>query len=644
VSKWAGSADRSIWARIGLSFVALLAATSVVPYLFPPPADVVGLSTGDGFNNSLAFVCYIALLALAAFVVARALPLRMPGRTLELGESWSRVSWPLCVAIIAIHVLLFAGLYLYKGRFLSSEGLYFQVLLHRMTLGEIPYVDFMYYYGPGMLWPAYWLTRIIGDLEAAYAIVYVITYGVGLVLLYLLIATFVDSRRAAALWFVFLSIGLFNPMEGVNFTFVRYLLPATTLLLLARCLESGGRLRLALASVVFAFTTLYGLELGILAILGALVLIAASSLPAAVDRLLGLARLLLPGPVERPGVPDASGPAAAAQPAAIVLQRGAAVLAVGMALAVAVLWAIDSSGGAMRVYPQGVVVRLEGEYNQPIYPTLPFIVFAAIGVLATAGWLRTVVNDSHSRKAVPFLAAYLLIALLGERPSIALSDPQHITFWSLPVLVLALFVLSRYRFGTPAHRVLAIAVLVGFMVPVQIYQLSQFVLPILRPAAAAATPSINGPLAGIGAARSSVEGTLTEMVRRGGTDRPYVMYGLDYYSAPIYHRLGLRYPSYETLLTDVTTPAIEQRFTREVRGSNAFVIIARSQLDASASIVHIEPLLNAIARLTGSGMPGSDLIAAVARRNAGVMTPFLEVLRTEYKPVYEANGYVLLSR
>ena len=623
-------------ALLGASFIVLLLATWLVPYRFPPANVVTGASFAMGYDNGIAYVCFVLALVACAIFAARCLPPLRSAGPLDVEQGHSRISRRLLALVALGHAVLFTALFLPKGRFTFSEGIYFQELLHRMTQGELPFSQFSYYYGPSMLYPAYWLIGIMGSLERAYAVAYVLTYLAGLVMLYVILAALLPSRRWAGLWFVFLSVGLFNPLEGLNFTFTRYLLPLFTMLIFARLLRLGGAGRFLAAGALVAFTVLYSLELGVLLAVGVAAMLAAALLPNVVAAFGRRAGALLPV-ASRPA--PVAPPAIARPVGARGVAGGMAAFALGTVVAGVALIAIDPAGNALRGYPYSVLVRLTGEHNVPLYPHLPFVVLAAITVLAAAGWLFLVGREPRADRLSPWLLAYLPVAILAERASIALSDPPHIALFGLPAILLGLHVASRMPAAGRALGVTAAALFFGVMIPLQLVHLSQFVA-FFRPAADTAAAAAPAPAA----ASASMEATLTAIVARGGTERPYYMYALDYYSVSLYHRLGLRYPAFETDLNTVTTPRTVQGLVDDLKSSNALVIIARSELDPPRAAAGVNRVSDALSTVIGFALPGSSLGEFIARSEAGIRAPLMETLRRDYKTVYELNGLVLLSR
>lgn len=602
-------------------FFALVLGTSWVPYLFPPQDLIEGVSFDVGFNNSVAFYWYLATLAAAAIILAFALPKRVG----ELFASPGATRWSPLARIAALvvcgHALLFSLLYAYKGRFVFSEGLFFQSLLHRMTMGEVPYVDFTYYYGPAMIYPAYWLTGVL-PLEAAYAIWFVATYLLGLVILAVVLARLLGPRPATP-WFALLAIGLFNPLTGVNFTLTRYLLPTLVFLIVFPSLRHAGVGRLLIGAAVLAIALLYSPDAAVLSLLAVATPVALAVASRALERI-----------VPSHPVPALRGGSSAA------VARASGMLVLGTAAAVAAFLLIDAQGRALSAYPAGATERLAGAHNLPIYPNLPFVALAALSVFGVASTLRllTLQASDLSRMAV----AYLPLAIASQRPSFGTSDPQHIVFFGLPTLLLSLVVSRWSPAGRAVRMAIALVATLAFVIPQQLYYVSQ-ILPslarVLPSAAVGVTTSAPG-----GATTAAIESTLIHLVEELGRDRPYLMHRLTYYSIPVYHRLGLRYAGPDTDADSVTTREQVSRLISDLREKNAYVLIQRTELEERQRPFTPSPFWNALALVTGAPMPGSDLVGRMATSNARLLLPFYEFLETEYRPVRELNGIVALER
>jgi len=319
--------------------------------------------------------------------------------------------------------------------------------------------------------------------------------------------------------------------------------------------------------------------------------------------------------------------------------RGASLLVVAGLVGAAAFFAIDPTFRALAAYPDAASSDLAGAHNSPVYPHLPFITVAAGTIFAVAGVFRLLAGAAHAPAHLT-LGAFLGLAVVAQRPSFSVSDPQHYLFFGLATFLLCLHLATKLPSSGRLTTAVVAALLIGLALPHQAYQASQL-LPFFRGGQAAGGA---GTAAATGVARSAdVEATLTEIARRVGTDRAYLMYGLAYYSVPVHHRLGLRYASYDTDLNSVTTTEVVDRIVEELRERDGVVVIERSRLDTGATTFRPDPLGNAIAWLTSAPMPGSDIQAVVFENDALIQAALIDFLRTECRPILELDGYLALE-
>ena len=591
----------------------LLAGTCVLPYYFPPRDFVVGASYEVGFNNNVSFLAYLLFVPLLVFVLARLLPAPTEGPPTRPWWKVSRGSHVVAAAVIFAHALLFAGLYAYKGRFVFGEGLYFQSLLYRMTRGELPYIDFSFYYGPLMLYPAYWLTRLLG-LDAGYGIWFVTTYVVGLLFLYVVVGFCARDARATAGWFTFLALGLFNPLTGLNVTFTRYLFPSVVFLAAAIFLRTGGWKYGLAATAILAAALLYSFE------------IAALSL--GVTCLLGLALL-------------ASSQVLTTMPAARqVVLRGTTLLIAAAGIFVAAFLVIDPSGRSLIEYPGIALSYSGGAHNLPIYPHLPFLALTAVTVLALAALARMTLGHG-GRVLIPVVVAYAALVIASERAEFASAEPSHFAYYGLPAFLVGLF--ATTRFGRPrlAQGALAAVLLVGIMLPMQYYYVTEF-LPFFAQrlhfsVASAASPSEGRPPV---PGTPSLDQQLREVVRTIGIDHPYLMYEMEYSSLPVYRDMGLRYPIYFTMLINARDHDGVRRAIGEIRERRAIVVVRKRDLIGLEPPRRSTGAWRVLDALSGAHTNGSELNALLLKSRMRLNEPFLTFVQTEYRPLYDQGGLV----
>ena len=599
---------------------ALIYGTWILPYRFPPRQFVIGASYEVGFNNAVSFLVYLIGVPLLALVVSRLVSV---SATVTNGRvSDERFADRVAALVILAHVLLFGVLYAYKGRFVFAEGLYFQSLLYRMSTGEIPYRDFSFYYGPLMLYPAYWLSMAAG-LDLAYGIWFIVTYTIGLIFLYVVLRVIVRDGRARAFWFALLALGLFNPLTGLNETFTRYLFPSIVFLTAADFLFRGGRARAMTSSLLLAAAIAYSFEVAALSIAAILVLWFAFAFGPALLRFVRATR----GDSKM-------------EPLVVLSMRAGALFGIGTVVGAAFFLLVDPSGQGLRTYPAIAQSYSGGAHNVPIYPHLPFIALASISVVALAVLLQVALRGADEGDEVVTLgaASYAVLALIAQRAAFGAAEPSHFAFFGLPMFCLALF-LSNYVPDPVASRGRLAAVLVaGIMLPLQYYHAMEFV-PFfahrLHVGAVAAPDSTE-------AAESSenLEQNLRAVVRTVGPQHPYLMYEMEYSSLPVYRDFGLRYATYYTMLITARDSAGVSEVVEDIKRKRAVVVARKRDLRGLQPPRRSTGLVRLLDLLSGAHTAGSDLNAVLMKSRSRLTEPFLEFIRTEYVPVYDHNGLI----
>ena len=121
------------------------------------------------------------------------------------------------------------------------------------------------------------------------------------------------------------------------------------------------------------------------------------------------------------------------------------------------------------------------------------------------------------------------------------------------------------------------------------------------------------------------------------------MYELDYYSFPVYRKLGLRYPMYYTMLIDARTPQGIARVVDEVRAAGAIVVARTADLAGQPTPLRSGPVRGVMDLVSGAHTAGSRLTAILLSNRARLTAPFLDFVRKEYRPLYEQDGIVALG-
>lgn len=583
--------------------LALAAAIFVVPYALPPDASVKSASAIAGFNNSLAYALYVPVLAVAAWVLTQALALKDELVVLQVG-AWS---WPpATVWLIGLaHAAGFFLLYAFKGRFVFAEGLYFQHVAFRVAAGEAPYTSVSFLYGPAAIYPIAWLARFM-PLTAAYALYYVVIYLVGLYTLYVALRWLLPGHRDAGVPFILLSIGFFNPLTGLNYTFVRHLLPTMSVLTAWRYARSGGGRNLLVGGVTLWLATMYSADVGLVSVAGVVVL--------------GAFRY---GPdlLARSGLTSAPGTRSLTAPTPLGF-LALPVLALSPIVAVFALIPprIISVG-----YYLDVLRRFSaGGSNTPVEVSVPMLVLVGLTLIAAAGVVGSLRSRGLEGDGAAF-AALLVMLVMMERAAFGKPDVVHIAFAGLPVLILCLGVAPHVG-GGPRARVWLLLAFTGLVIPLQYFHASLFV-PFMTARLSLGQPSdgtVSSPTV-----REQLERLVTDL----GPDRPYYMHNLMYYSFPVYARFGLRHAGYFTTPEEAFTDGDIQSQLRDLVTRGAAVIVSRKDLDAPSLELasRRSPVKAAINALAAAPLPGSRVHREATAALRDLWRPFLDYVERCYE-------------
>ena len=604
----------------------LLFGTCVLPYWFAPTEFAIGASFEVGFNNGISYAAYLVLVALLVLVVARLFPKPEHGLRQRSIEGLRLFNQWLFAGVTLFHVTLFAAIYAYKGRFVFGESLYFQQLLYRMTQGEVPYIDFSFYYGPMMLYPAFWLAGLFG-LNAGYAIWFVTNYVVGLWFLHIVLGICVTNKRHRALWFVFLAFGLFNPLTGVNVTMTRYLFPSLVFLTVTRYLRLGGWRHGFVAVLSLAAAITYSFEVAALSLLAALLIWLVHILKPQTCLALGsfLGRVVRE---QLPELPCEDGLTTYQN----VARRGVGLIIMAGAICAAFFLLVDPSGRALRDYPEIALSYSGGAHGVPIYPNLPFIALSTLTIVGLAGLVRVILRDSDQRDSL-LLLVYALVAVASQRAAFGPAEPSHFAYYGLPVFLITLFVVYRFSQRRRIFTSLVGVLLVGIMLPMQYYHFTEFLPFVARRLVPATHADISADLTVPSGA--TLEQGLREVVSVLGADRSYLMYGMSYNSLPVYRDLGLRYPTYFTMLTNARNEQGIRRAIDEVRDQKTIVIMRKQDLHGFERPLPPGEFWRALNILSGAHTRGSDLAGLLLKSKNRLMAPFLDFVQAEYVPVYD---------
>lgn len=619
-----------------LAAMALVAGVFAVPYVIPASSPVVSASSLAGYNNSAAYLLYLVLVVMTGVLMApflKSIPIATPRVSQALRFAPTFLVW----VVLGGHLVLFAVLYAVKGYFVFGDGVYFQQVLARMTAGSTPYRDVNFLYGPAMLYPAFWLSRHVG-VTAAYGLYYVATYLTGLYLLYLCVQAVTDRIQDVNRFFLLLSLGLFNALIGLNYVFLRHLLPVASLFCAWRFLERPSGLRFALSVLLLFATVTYSPEMGVLA-MGSIVVLAVirtakPSVRALFNRVTGVGSggethgLVGPPRWER-DMADSQGPAT------VILQ---CTMICGLALLglLAVFYAIDPTSQALIGFMRPILSYAAGGGNSPIYPSLPMLSLMTVSVVVVALTLKAAQRRDFWPEA-EIVLALLALSVLIQRPAFGKPDVVHIAYSGLPIFLMALWFLSD-RWGNLLRcKWVGWALLVGVLVPMQVFNGFMF-KPVIERQLSAVGVAPEDPLPASGTKRA-IQDSLRRVVLHFGPERTYYLHILSYYSLPLVMEFRLKQVPYISTLEEAFTDEDMVGVIHEIRASDAVVVSRRGDLQRSGRPPQ-ETRASWLYQLTASPLPGSRSYSEVVRANERLREPLLVFLQASYEVVFEDGDLV----
>lgn len=572
-----------------------------------------------GFNNSLAYVLYLLGLAASGWALGRAIP--WTGNAAVFRPVSLSCPTPTVWLIGSAHALGFSLLYAYKGQFVFAEGLYFQHVAYRVASGETPYVGMSFLYGPAAVYPVALLARLM-PIGAAYALYYVVIYLVGLYALYVAVRWCLPAGWNLDVTFGLLAIGFFNPLTGLNYTFLRHLLPMLTILTAWSYVSSVGWGRFVVGTSTLWLATMYSPDVGVVSTIGVLLLAGFRY---------GLNLLARPKTVLSTPTGNFGGSASVG----FLLLPGLA-----LTMTLATFAAVPPAITSIRYYLDVLLRFSTGGSNTPAQVSLPMLALVGLTVVMVAAVIASLrPRGLHGDAALLVTLAATLIIM--QRAAFSKPDVLHIAFAALPVLIVCLAVVPGLR-GAPWTRALFFAALVMLVGPLQYYHASlflRFVRSSVSGAPRASEPSPSG---------TAVRADLQDLVVKIGLDRAYYMHNLTYYSLPVYARFDLRHALYFTTPEEAFTEQDVRSAIRELAVAGAAVIADENDLNGELSVsdrARDSKLKAAIDALVAAPLPGSAVYRATVTALHELWRPFMDYLGRCYEVRARAGNLVgLLPR
>ena len=589
------------------SFVLLATGIFVAPYLLPPNSVVRSASTIVGFNNALAYVLYLIGVSATAWILSRSVSWEGPCVALPASARSFRptaaVWW-----IGLVHAVGFLLLYSYKRQFVFADGLYFQHVALRVASGAIPYSTVGFMYGPATLYPVVFLSKFM-SITDAYALYYVVVYLSGLYALFAMLRWCVPQQDRVDGIFIALAVGFFNPITALNYTFVRHLLPALTVLSVWAYLVKPTWGRLLCGTGMLWISLMYSADIGLVAVGGVMVV-----------------SILTYGSRRR----AASGLAHEATPTPARSMRSILTLlwVPGLAFAMMLLaFAMIPPGMENLGHYLEVVSRFSaGGSNTPVEVSLPLLAMVALLLLAFTATIALLREQGLRGTTVPLVAVGVTCVMM-QRAAFGKPDVVHIAYAALPALIMC-FAATEGLWGWRKARTWLFVAVLSLALPLQYYHALLF-RPFLtsRLSARRHTTDVSA------VASQPIKAQLDELVQKMGSERTYYMHNLMYYSLPTYLRFQLKHALYFTIPEEIFSEADIDTVLHQLAQTQAAVIMLRSDYagkgpdDARVPAASLKTVLDA---LTASPLPGSKVYQATATALHDLWRPFVEYVRQHY--------------
>lgn len=371
---------------------------------------VPGESYAFGFNNK------VGILALGAAIFLGIVASYFGGRRVEgyqwLSESprffpsWIEAKAEYRILIAACLLwsawIVFWGGYLVDPAWCESRGFYYGIDL--LSLGRVPYRDFMFNYGPATLYLPYWLSSLSGgglSFEQAYPVILALFTSGGFVAIFMILRLLELSkaRRIVVLVLLLLSWGCFS--MGLQYAPLRFVIVPLSLILL------DAVVRHQVAGVFWSFTKASASS--VLAVLASF----------AISPEMGIA-----------------GGVAVAAYGFILLLRGAWSIWVGIACT---LGALVATAVVLRVFPDyllSVFAFASGGSNFPIYPNLHNLTLVGLSLFIIPALIAPVLSNPSEKRA-PLAAALGVAGGMILPAAFGRSDPGHVYYNGLtPIIIM----------------------------------------------------------------------------------------------------------------------------------------------------------------------------------------------------------------
>jgi hypothetical protein len=209
----------------------------VLPFFFPPTHPTYGAAYTAGFNNGVATIATTLISVLTLYLTWRfdLFPRQFTSEYEAHIPMWLlAISIALCTAFTGG-----LGWMLCKAELGSADIRFFlESMDDVIRYHEHIYTDFSFNYGPLLLYYPVWIHRLLQplhfSLEGSYFVALAIAEALGQVLLYFTLESLPISKDVKLVTFLAFTVIAMCPVLGMNYTFIRFLVPFSTLLFATR--------------------------------------------------------------------------------------------------------------------------------------------------------------------------------------------------------------------------------------------------------------------------------------------------------------------------------------------------------------------------------------------------------------------------
>ena len=226
--------------RRTITFLFLLAIVFIVslftiPYLFPSSELASSMSYDYGFNNRVGLI--IVLLGIISFGI---IGFCRAGKDIKIFDiKTSGILLTDYLVSIFILALFLLAMGITNGDRLIGHGgecTYFLPHIEDMVSGKLPYKDFIFYYGPALIYIPYWIHCLLPGTSVvfSYLLTLFIFQTIGLYCLYSIVRNLnIDSKYKRVIFFI-VYFASFPTALGLNYELLRFVLPFWLLLFLSK--------------------------------------------------------------------------------------------------------------------------------------------------------------------------------------------------------------------------------------------------------------------------------------------------------------------------------------------------------------------------------------------------------------------------